>query len=152
MTIKSRLLSSTKEQARDTGLALILICLLIAYLGFSEPESKVLITIKEFLTSYLGNLSCFVSVAIVFLLLTMIWPDIFRPAAWFWFGLSHFMGTIVSSILLSVLFFLLVTPVGFIRRLAGADSLQLRSWKKNSDSVFKVRDHKFLAADIEKPF
>ncbi len=130
-TIKSRLLSSTKDQARDTGLALILICLLIAHFG---------------------NLFQFVPAAIVLLLLTMIWPDIFRPAAWFWFGLSHFMGTIVTRILLTILFFLLVTPVGLIRRLTGADAMQIKKWKKSSDSIFIVRDHKFLAEDIEKPF
>ncbi len=130
-TIKSRLLSSTKDQARDTGLALILICLLIAYIG---------------------NLSQFVPAAIVLLLLNMIWPDIFRPAAWFWFGLSHFMGTIATRILLTIIFFLLVTPVGLIRGLTGADAMQIKKWKKSSDSVFIVRDHKFLAEDIEKPF
>ncbi|MCP4107524.1 MAG: hypothetical protein GY749_18605 [Desulfobacteraceae bacterium] len=130
-TIKSRLLSSTKDQARDTGLALILICLLIAYIA---------------------NMSQFVPVAIILLLLTMVWPDIFRPAAWFWFGLSHFMGTIATRILLTIIFFLMVTPVGFIRRLTGADAMQIKKWKKNSDSLFIVRDYKLSAEDIDKPF
>jgi len=129
--ITFRLLSSTTAKARDTGLAIILICLL---------------------TAHFGKIYQFVPISIIILLIVMIFPNFFKPFAWFWFGLSHILGTVASKIILSILFFVLVTPVGFIRRLAGADTLQLKEWKKSNESVFKVRDHKFSAEDVEKPY
>lgn len=123
--------SVTRDQTKDTGMAAALICLLIGWLG---------------------NRPVFLQAAIVVLLLTMLWPRALQPAAKLWFGLSHLIGTIMSKILLSVLFFLLVTPMGIIRRLAGHDSLQLRKWKQNRSSVFKVREHTFTENDIKHPY
>lgn len=122
---------STPEQCRDTGMAMVLICLLIMYF-WDRPQLTPL--------------------AIVLLLLTMIWAKLFRPLAGLWFGLSLVMGTVVSKIVLSILFFGLVTPIGVIRRLLGADPLQLKKWKKDRSSVFQVRGGQVQPKDLEKPY
>ena len=126
-----RLLTPNSKQAGDTGLAFLLICLLIIH--------------------FTGN-SQLLPVAIIILLITMVWPDFFRPLAFFWFGLSRFLSTIGSNVILTLLFVFLVTPIGLIRRLCGADSLNLKDWKKNDKSVFKIRDYKMRGMDLEKPF
>jgi hypothetical protein len=86
------------------------------------------------------------------LLLTMVWPAAFKPLAGVWFGLSHLMGNVVSKILLTVVFFLLVTPIGLIRRWAKADSLQLLRWKKADGSVFVERQGAITGKDLENPY
>jgi hypothetical protein len=121
----------TPEQAKDTGMAMVLICLLIGQLA-GKPA--------------------FFPAAIVLLLANMIWPKLYRPVAKLWLGLSNLLGAVVSRILLSALFFLLVTPIGLIRRLCGADALQVRRWKKDQTSVFRVRNHTFSSRDISKPY
>ena len=121
----------TRDQAKDTGMAMVLVCLIIAFVAGKD---------------------LFFKLAVVVLLINMIWPDIYRPVAKLWLGLSHLMGTVMSKIILSVIFFVMVTPVGLIRRLMGADSLQLKKWKKGSASVFRVRDHKFEPEDVNHPF
>ena len=80
----------TKEQAKDTGLALILILLIIEYAKYRHV---------------------IILAAGLVLVLTMTQPAVFRPLGRLWFGLSHFLGTIVSKIILSIVFFLIVTPV-----------------------------------------
>lgn len=130
-TILARLFSATPEQARDTGMAMVLICLLLAYWG-ARPRMVLL--------------------AIVLLLVTMVWPQVFRPLAGLWFGLSHLLGAIVSRVILTLLFFFLVTPVGLVRRWAGADSLQLKKWKKDRSSVFIERKGKILPEDLLHPY
>jgi hypothetical protein len=120
-----------RDQAKDTGMAMVLICL-IAFL----------VTGVRWLTI----------LALVLLLVNMVWPSAYKPLGRLWFGLSHVLGTIASKVLLSVLYFLLVTPVGLLRRLLGKDSLQLKAWKQGRDSVFTRRDHAFTAEDIEHPF
>lgn len=125
------LTSATPDQCRDTGLALVLICLLVAHF-WHHPR--------------------FVPLALIFLILTMVWPKAFFPVAGAWFGLSHLLGTVVSKLILTLLFFALVWPIGSIRRLLGADPLQLKQWKKASSSVFQVRHGTISPQDLEKPY
>ncbi|MEN6621125.1 MAG: SxtJ family membrane protein [Smithella sp.] len=119
------------EQAKDTGMAIVLICLLIS---ISYGKERLVL------------------VAILFLLVNMIKPVLYRPVAKIWLGLSHILGTIMSKIILTIIFFLLVVPVGLFRRLMGKDALKLKEWRKESNSVFKIRDYKFTFKDIENPY
>ena len=91
-------------------------------------------------------------VAAIALILNMIWPPIFTPFAYVWYKLSEILGYISSRIILGMIFFLVVTPVAWIRRRMGKDVLGLKEFKKGSDSVLKDRSHTFGAADLEKPF
>jgi hypothetical protein len=129
--IISRLLSATPEQAKDTGMAMVLICLLLGHF-YKIPK--------------------LFPVSIVLLLLTMAWPKAFKPLAGLWFGLSQVMGQVVSKILLTLAFFLIVTPIGLIRRLTGADPLQLKKWKQGTDSVFVERQGAIQDKDLLNPF
>jgi hypothetical protein len=121
----------TASQAKDTGMAMVLICLLVAFFG---------------------GVHVLYSVAIVLLLVDMIWPSLFKPVAKIWLGFSHILGSIMSKIILSIIFFLLVFPIGLLRQLIGKDSLQLKRWKNDHKSVFKVREHEFTADDIQHPY
>ena len=120
-----------KDQAKDTGMAMVLICLIIGFFSGNDLWYKI---------------------AIPVLVLNMIVPKIYCPVGVVWLGLSHLLGTVVSRILLSIIFFVLVLPVGLLRRLLAKDSLQLRKFGKGTDSVMMTRDHTYEPADIEKPY
>jgi hypothetical protein len=122
---------TTPNQARDAGLALLLILLVVMY--------------------FTGTLALVVP-GIVVLVLIMIWPAVFRPFATLWFGLSRVFGTIASRIILSLLFFLVVTPVGIIRQMLGKDTMRLKDWKNGQDSVLWVRNHTYSKKDIDRPY
>ena len=123
--------SITAKQSADTGMAMVLICLLITLFS----NSKVAL-----------------SISIVLLILNMTIPKIYLPLARIWIAFSIIVGNVVSRVLLSIIFFVLVTPVGFIRKLFGADAMQLKKWKKDTGSVFRERNYLFQASDIEKPY
>jgi len=127
----SRLLSATPEQAKDTGMAMVLLCLLLGYFG-KFPR--------------------FLPLSIALLLLTMVWPAAFKPLATLWFGLSHLLGNVVSKVILTLIFYLLVTPIGLIRRWSRADSLQLKKWKTGPGSVFVEREGVITAKDLADPY
>ncbi len=118
-------------QAKDSGLAIVLILLLIAAFRIGQP---------------------IIFVAIGVLVLTMAWPDCFKPFAVLWFRLSEFLGSIVSKILLTVVFYGVATPVGLIRQLTGADPMGMGKWKKDDKSVFFTRNQKYTLKDINKPY
>ena len=123
--------SVSKAQAVDTGMALVLVCLL---LGLFRDRP-----------------GWFVAAAAL-LVLNMTAPALFKPAARVWLGLAHLLGGVMSRALLTLVFCLVVTPVGLLRRAMGRDSLRLTEFKKDDSSVFQVRDTTFAAPDVEQPY
>lgn len=121
----------SRSQARDTGMAMVLICLLLSH--FLESD-------------------VYIKIAIAALVVNMVFPMFYRYIAVVWLGLSHLIGMVVSRILLTLVFFLIVTPVGLARRLFGIDSLRIRKFKKGGGSVMHQRDIVFTREDLEKPF
>jgi len=121
----------TIDQARDTGQAMALLCLII------------LIFFKQ---------ASFAGIALIVLLINMLRPQVYKPLAKWWFALSNLLSRIVPRILLGILFYIMVTPVGLLRRMLGKDPLQLKKWKKGRASVLRARDHTLTAKDIINPF
>lgn len=92
------------------------------------------------------------SLALGLILITIIVPKLFYPLAWCWFGLSKVLGEINIRVLLTLVFVLVVLPVGLWRKLRGRDSLQLRRFKKGKESVMVVRDHLYTKEDLQHTF
>ncbi|MCD4696802.1 MAG: hypothetical protein K8S16_11240 [Bacteroidales bacterium] len=120
-----------KQKSKDTGLALVLILLLLQI--FTKNET-------------------YATVAVIVLVVDMIYPLIYKPVAYIWFGFAHIMGTIVSKVLLFIVYSIIVVPVALIRRSFGKDTLKLRQWKQNNQSVFLTRNHQYTTNDIQKPY
>lgn len=59
-------------------------------------------------------------------ILTILAPKALAPFNKAWFQLGLLMGRIVSPIVLGLIFFVLLTPVGVIGRLLGRDELRLK--------------------------
>jgi uncharacterized membrane protein YgdD (TMEM256/DUF423 family) len=123
--------SSPRDRSRDTGLALVLLLLLV----HAATRRDV-----------------FATAAILVLVAAMTVPLVFRPASVVWFGLSQALGTVTSKVLLAIVFYAVVTPIGVVRRLLGHDSLRLRGFKAGDASVMHVRQHVFTPDDLDKPY
>jgi len=121
----------TKDECRDTGMAVVLLLLLLQFRSRQEG---------------------YIIAAAVLHVVNMIVPRVFAPVAVVWLGLSSLLGTVMPKVLLSILFFLVVTPVGVLRRLMGRDSLKLREFKGGEESVALTRNHVFTAQDLERPY
>jgi uncharacterized membrane protein len=65
-----------------------------------------------------------------------------------WTKLSVVLGEINNTILLTVTFFLIVTPVALIRKLTGRK--HILSHQKKASSYFSTRDHLYKKEDLEK--
>ena len=90
--------------------------------------------------------------ALVLHVITMTAPRVFAPAAVVWLGVSHVLGTVMSTVLLTAVFCLIVTPIGVLRRAMGKDSLRLRVFKRGGESAMLRRNHVCSGADLERPF
>ena len=65
-------------------------------------------------------------ISLVFLILGIFNSKILTPLNKLWFKFGIFLGKIISPLIMGVIFFLLVTPIGFIMRLLGKDILNLK--------------------------
>ncbi len=112
-------------------------------------QTAILVTL--FLALYLKQ-NNFVIAAFICTLITVLAPIIFYPFAFCWFGISQILSFISSRIIVSLVFFLVVTPMGLFRQLSGKDSLKIKQFKKNSQSVMEERNHLYTEADFIHTF
>jgi hypothetical protein len=93
----------------------------------------------------------FQSLAILLLLLAGFAPTLLRFVYRPWMRLAHFLGAISSAILLTLLFFFVVTPVGWMQRLFGKRALDLR-FHGSETSYWQRRTTSSGSADYDKQF
>lgn len=90
--------------------------------------------------------------SIAFLLFGLAMPMLLKPIHKIWMTLAILMGWLMTRIILSVLFYLVVTPVSLLTRLFGKDFLGLR-FNNDADSYWipreGVKKHK---SEYEKQF
>jgi hypothetical protein len=124
-------LTISKKQASDTGMAAVLVLLLIGLITHND---------------------LFYKLAIPVLIINMTFPVFYYPFAIIWLGFSQLLGSVVSKTILTIVYILMIVPVGIIRKLAGKDTLRLSEFKKSSNSVMKLRNYHFSSKDIEHPY
>lgn len=54
------------------------------------------------------------------------------PVYWAWMSIAFVMGNVMGRVILGAVFYLLITPIGIMRKLAGADPLRLKRPKTDS--------------------
>jgi hypothetical protein len=65
---------------------------------------------------------------------------------------SHLLLELTINTFFAVIFFLIVTPAGLIRKLFGIDPLKLDRFKDGTDSVMIERNIKFGKNDFDRPY
>ena len=102
---------------RSFGIVFFIVFLLIAiYPLINQGEIRIWSLIISFLFLFFGLLN----------------SKILTPLNKLWFRFGLFLGKIISPIIMGVIFFLVVTPIGLFMRLLGKDVLNLKLNKKKS--------------------
>jgi hypothetical protein len=65
--------------------------------------------------------------SLIMMVVTRIVPGMITPLNKSWMALGHLLGSIVSPIILGLIFFVLISPVALIGRIAGRDPLRLKT-------------------------
>ena len=78
-------------------------------------------------------------ISIVFLILGLMNSKLLTPLNRLWFKFGMFLGAIVAPVVMGMIFFLVVTPTGFLMRIMGKDLLR-RKYDKSNKSYWIKRD------------
>jgi len=88
----------------------------------------------------------FLIFSIIFFVLGLINSKILSPLNFAWFKFGIILGKIVSPIIMSLIFFIIVTPIGLLMKLLKKDVLDLNFnnentyWKKKTDSKNSMKN------------
>lgn len=94
----------------------------------------------------------FLFIALGILIITIFFYRILSPVNKLWMGFGHLMGKIVGTILLAIIFFLFLTPLSMLRKLAGGKGMPI-SFSENTQSFWVKRDAKKVECiDFERQF
>jgi large-conductance mechanosensitive channel len=80
-------------------------------------------------------------ISLIFLILGLLKSKILTPLNKFWFKFGIFLGKIISPVIMGIIFFLVVTPIGLIMRLLRKDVLNLK-YNKNKSYWIEKTDQK----------
>lgn len=79
--------------------------------------------------------------SIIMLILAIFSPKLLSPANLLWSKIGYFMHKLISPIFLGLIFFLLITPIGFMIKILRIETLLLNR-KPNIDTYWIVRFQK----------
>lgn len=132
-----RAIKSSRKELRQFGLTLAaMFCLIGGWLWWKESQWCVYPFIA----------------AAALLLPALLFPGLLKPLHRFWMTLGLCMGWVVTGVLMVVLFYAVVTPIGLLMRLRGRDPLK-RNFDRNADSYWIPRDRATVdKKDYERQF
>jgi len=126
-----------KSDLRKFGITIGVILLIIAgFLFWKEKES----------------FQIFLAIGIILFLTAIALPSVLKPVYWIWMIFATILGWIMTRVILSLLFYIIVTPIGLIPRFFGKQFLELR-WDKSKESYWNYKNsHRISHKDLEKQF
>ncbi len=121
-------LKSEKSDLRKFGITIGTVLFIIAgFFFWKEKESFQL----------------FLTIGIILFVTGIAIPIILKPVYWAWMVFATILGWFMTRVILSLLFYVIVTPIGLISRLFGKQFLELK-WDKSQDSYWNYRESKEL--------
>ncbi|MDI6854073.1 MAG: SxtJ family membrane protein [Deltaproteobacteria bacterium] len=90
--------------------------------------------------------------AFLFFSFGLLWPLSLKPVYKIWMKIAFVMGLFMTKVILSLLFYLVVTPIGILARIFGKDFLKLKI-EKERDSYWIKREQKEInRQDYERQY
>ena len=132
-----RNIKSEKSDIRKFGITIGIILMIIAgFLFWKEKESY----------------QIFLTVGTILFVLGILVPAILKPIYWIWMVFATILGWIMTRVILSLLFYIIITPIGLILRLFGKQFIELK-WDKSNSTYWNYRSRDVIERDqYEKQF
>tara|TARA_Y100000590_G_scaffold462635_1_gene627292 strand:- start:1169 stop:1468 length:300 start_codon:yes stop_codon:yes gene_type:complete len=73
-----------------------------------------------------------IPISFIFLVLGLLNSKLLSPLNLVWVKFGEFLGRIIAPIVMAIIYFVIVTPIGLFMRLIGKDLLNIKFLKNNS--------------------
>ncbi len=96
--------------------------------------------------------SAFLILGTLLILTALFQPRILRPVHRVWMTLALILGFVMTRVILTIVFFAVLTPIGLLQRLFGKRAVEV-AFRTGAESYWEPRTpHQPTAADYEKQF
>ena len=126
-------IKSEKSDLRKFGIIVGIVLLIIA--GFFFLKEK-------------ESFQLFLTIGIILFVTGIVIPFTLKPIYWVWMVFSTILGWFMTRVILSLLFYVILTPIGLIARSFGKQFLDLKwnktdntYWNHHSESIFKKENY-----------
>lgn len=85
-------------------------------------------------------------VALIFILIGVVSPFLSAKISWVWLKFAELVGSVMSKVILSVVYFIVLVPIALLYRLTQKNPLLL---KRQNNSYYIERNKQYSAKDIE---
>ncbi len=129
-------ISTTKKDIKSFGITIgIILCLIAFFLFYKEIEYYYI----------------FIYVALVLIGSGLIIPNVLKPIYYIWMVFANILGWIMTRLILSLLFYLIISPIGFFSKIFGKRFLRIKI--TDQKSYWNRRDNEGVnELDYEKQF
>ena len=94
----------------------------------------------------------FITVGIVFFVFGATIPELLKPIYWIWMVFASILNWVMTRVIISLIFYFIVTPTSLLFRIFGKQFLDLR-WDRSNISYWNYRKVKKINVDsYEKQF
>ena len=101
--------------------------------SFGIVFSAVFLFIALYPITYSGDIRIWsLIISFIFIILGLLNSKVLTPLNKLWFKFGVILGKIISPIIMGIIFFLVVTPIGLIMKVLGKDLLRLKYNKKDN--------------------
>jgi hypothetical protein len=115
----------------------------------ATPKTQLIIVTGLLVLAAVFNDETIAYLALLVGLISLIIPPAGNRIVWGWYKLAEGLGWFNSRVLLSVVYYLIVTPIAVVFRWVGNDPLLLKDTK---GSMFNFREHTYTKEDLENPW
>ncbi len=121
-----KLIRETSQDLRKFGLTIGSVLVIIAaFLFYFEKSSAVYLAV----------------IAAVLILITVTYPNILKPLNRIWMGLAIILGFLMSRVILAIIFYLILTPIGLLAKLVGKKFMNI-NYNKSAKTYWEKREIK----------
>jgi len=118
-------IKSSKKELRQFGITIGIVTGLLALVAFlRQKDTKTL----------------FLLLSITFLFFGIVFPIVLKPIQKIWMSLATIIGWFVTRIILTILFYLVVSPLGIVAKIFGKASLGMR-FDKGATTYWIPKDY-----------
>ena len=132
-----KIIKSEKGDLRKFGITVgILLIIITGFLLWKEKES----------------FQIFLTIGTILIVFGTIIPFTLKPIYWVWMIIATILGWVMTRVILSILFYIIITPIGLIGRLLGKQFIELQ-WNNESSTYWNCRSgDTFEKEKYEKQF
>jgi predicted anti-sigma-YlaC factor YlaD len=93
----------------------------------------------------------FFGIAGFFLIFGLLFPNLLAPIEWAWMKMAHLLGQVMTRLILTLTFYLVITPLGLIMKLSGKDPLH-RQFDRSASTYWVPVDPDGPTSRPDKPY